>query len=369
VKKILVISISSVAAMAFLLLVYYNVKIANRNTVETLINEKKMINILVAGSNNYRDDRYSFFSIVSINPENGNIGITFIPPSFRVFMDDDNSDPARIDEIEFSNFNRIMIQVAFRRTLRLNVPYFMEIYSPDVKRIVDLLEGIDIFILDQMKDQPELSFGVNYFDGEKTMKYINSVEGGSIYLKFDRAQDIISTLYYNKERYRKFFTPELVTEIFKSVKTNMVPQEIMKIGKIIFSNGMLTSVMLPGSLEGKYYVTDDIAYKIYEGEFLKNLVLESDKEPVTKIKILNGTDEPGLARKMRSDLIREGLNVVEFGTSSYQRMAESIIISRKGDYAAVRRVSDTIGIDRVYHIVDNTQLDNVLIIIGEDYKK
>jgi len=50
-------------------------------------------------------------------------------------------------------------------------------------------------------------------------------------------------------------------------------------------------------------------------------------------------------------------------------MAESIIISRKGDYAAVRRVSDTIGIDRVYHIVDNTQLDNVLIIIGEDYKK
>jgi len=369
VKKILVISLASLAVLAVLLLVYYNYKIVNRNTVEILVNEKKMINILIAGASAYRDDRYSFFAVMSINPENNNVGVTYIPPSFRIFLDDDGTEMARFDEVEFSNYNKIMIQMTLKRTLKLNVPFIVEIYPQDVKRFVDLFEGIELFVLDQVKDQSHLHFGVNYFDGDKIVRYINSVEGNSIYLKFDRVQDILSTLYYNKEQYRRFFNPVMVSELGKSIKTNLLPQEILKIGEIIYNDGNLLSVMLPGSLEEKYYITDDIAYTIYEAEFLKNLVLTDSEEPVTKIKILNGTDEPGLARKMRNDLIREGLSVVEFGTSSYAKMHDSIIINRKGDFQAVRKVSALLGITKIYHIIDNTQLDNVLIIIGEDYKK
>ena len=38
-----------------------------------------MINILVAGSNAYNENKHKFFSIISINPINNKIGITFIP--------------------------------------------------------------------------------------------------------------------------------------------------------------------------------------------------------------------------------------------------------------------------------------------------
>ena len=111
---------------------------------------------------------------------------------------------------------------------------------------------------------------------------------------------------------------------------------------------------------------DDIAHKIYESEFLNPLIVNSMNEQVPKIKILNGTNVSGLARKMRNLLIREGMNVVEFGTSPYQKMDKSIIVCRKGNLSAVQKVSELTGILKVHYIVDSTLLNNVLIIIGED---
>ena len=63
------------------------------------------------------------------------------------------------------------------------------------------------------------------------------------------------------------------------------------------------------------------------------------------------------------------MNVVEFGTSKYPHMNESIIINTKGNYAAVKKASEATGIDNIYHIIDNTQLNNILIIIGKDLIK
>ena len=50
-------------------------------------------------------------------------------------------------------------------------------------------------------------------------------------------------------------------------------------------------------------------------------------------------------------------------------MNESIIINTKGNYAAVKKASEATGIDNIYHIIDNTQLNNILIIIGKDLIK
>ena len=368
-KKLIVIALAGIVLVSVFLYVLYSYRVTSRNTVEKLVSENKMINILVTGANSYNDDRYSFFALCSINPENYRIGITFIPPSYRVFLDEDRQRQARIDEIEFSSYNKILVQLSLKEDLRLHVPYFIELYPPDVKRMVNLFEGVELFILDQVRDCTCLDFGVNYLDGPKIMHYINSVENDSIYLKYDRILDVIATMYHRRDIYSAFYTMPFVEELFHSVKTNLLPQELFKLAEIAFKDGFLTSIILPGSLEESYYIVDDIAYKIYEAEFLKKLVLNDGEEPVTKIKILNGTNVPGLARKMRNNLIRDGLNVMEFGTSPYPQMKHSIIISRKAEYAAVKKVSDIAGIPRIYHIIDNTLLNNVLIIIGEDLKE
>ncbi len=99
------------------------------------------------------------------------------------------------------------------------------------------------------------------------------------------------------------------------------------------------------------------------------MVLDEKNDQSVKVKILNGTNVPGLAKKMRNILMREGLTVVEFGTSPYPFFDRTIIINQRADTDYAMRVAEILGVDRVYHIIDSTQLNSALIIIGKDYVK
>ncbi|MBN2079179.1 MAG: LytR C-terminal domain-containing protein [Spirochaetes bacterium] len=365
-RKIFIIIVMLVVAVTALV-VYHFMSMRARNAVEELIQKKRIINILVAGSNRFNDHRHSFFSVVSINPENGRIGITFLPPSLRMNLDDDDEKGTRIDEMPFTDFGSI--RESLQKVLKLNVPFYVELYSNEVERIVDLMEGVDIFVLEGPREDDTVGFGVNYFDGTKVMRYINSVEENSIFLKYDRVLDLIMTMYSDKDTYEGFVTGGLIDQIMKSLKTNLLSQEVLRIARIVMKDGDVMATVLPGFFRDGLYCIDDITYRIYEKEFLAGLIVDrSEKEidSAIKIKILNGTDTPGLARKMRERLIREGMNVVEFGTSPYTKMTRSIIINRRGNVASARRVAELTDIKNVFHVIDNTQLHNILIIIGED---
>lgn len=362
--------IASVALVVLaVLFIYHCYGMKTRNAIDRMIQKKKIINILVAGSNTPRDHKHKFFAIVSINPDNRRIGITFIPPSFKIRLDDDGDNVARIDDVVVFNFNRI--RYSLQKDLRLNIPFYMELYASDVERAVNLIEGIDLFVLDQMNDAGA-GFGVSYFDGRKIGRYVNIAEQNSIYLKYDRILDVLMTLYHDRERLERFNNIEFIKVMIKTMQTNMLPQEVHRIGDLIFKDGDVMATILPGFLSDGYYVMDDITFRIYEKEFLTQLIVDKSQKEVDssiKIKIVNGTDVPGLARKMRESLIREGLNVVEFGTSPYRKMTKSVIINKRGNVAAVNRVAELTGIQNIYHVIDNTQLYNVLIIIGEDLAK
>lgn len=353
-----------VCALAIGSIVLYSIK--TRNAVEELIASGRMVNILLAGSNIYKDRRFDFFAVLSLNPENGNIGVTFVPPSFLINMSDSGTEAKRLDDIDFIYFDRI--RRSFMRDLKIPIQFYIALYASECGRIVDLLEGIDLFYLDQYGCGSFMKPGLNYLDGQKALSYINTVERNSVYLKYDRIMDILLTLYYSRAEKTGFLTMAFLKEMLDSNRTNLLPQELFSLSKFLSQddNGDLIYTILPGELKEGYYITDSIAYKIYEKEFLGRLVIGSEDDSVPKIKILNATNVSGLARKMRNTLNRDGYNVVEFGTSPYGEMKQSIIISRKGDHSFVKQVSELTGISTVYYIIDNSLLYNTLIIIGED---
>ena len=92
------------AAALALLGIIYAYRISTRNAIEALAQNKKMINILIAGSNVYRDNKHRFFAVLSINPENSRIGLTFLPPNLKIFFDSGKKRSARIDDIDIDGF-------------------------------------------------------------------------------------------------------------------------------------------------------------------------------------------------------------------------------------------------------------------------
>jgi anionic cell wall polymer biosynthesis LytR-Cps2A-Psr (LCP) family protein len=328
-----------------------------------------MINILIAGRDSYNDNTFRFFSLITINPGNKNIGITFIPPDYRIFMNDDGTKIKKISEVDFYYFDRI--KYTLKKDIKMNVPFYVVIYNKDVVRSVNLIEGVNIFFLDQSQNISKSDFGLQYLDGEKVIQYINSVEQNSIYLKYDRILDIFLTLYNDKENSKKLFNYKFIGELFTNIRSNLMSQEIYSIAKIAFESENIDSTLLPGDLDlnDGYYTVDEVSYMSYKQEFLTNLVLRSDPDSNVKLKILNGTNIPGLARKLRNDLIRDGMNVVEFATSGYPAIHDSIIICRKSDMKSVKKISDMTGIGKIYFVTDTMQLSNILIIVGEDMAK
>jgi len=346
----------------------YAYRITTRNAIEALAQNKKMINILVAGSNVYRDNKHRFFAVLSINPENSRIGLTFLPPNLKIFFDSGRKRSARIDDIDIDGFNRISQSLA--RDLKIHVPFYIELYARDVERIVDLIEGVDLFILDQWKGQGTHRIGVNYMDGGRILDYINSVEDNSIFKKYDRIQDVLLTLHSDRKKYKRFINREFVSETIKNIRTNLLDQEILSLLKFFYDDSGIISTLVPGGLDEKGdYVIDDISYKLYENEFLRSMVLDEKSDQSVKVKILNGTNVPGLAKKMRNILMREGLTVVECGTSAYPFFDQTIIINQRADTDYAMRVAEILGVDRVYHIIDSSQLNSALIIICKDYVK
>lgn len=344
---------------------FYNKR--NRNVIDDIIAMKDMINVLIAGRNVYNDNTFAFFALVTINPMNNNIGITFIPPDYRIMMNDSGTKVKKISELDLYYFDRI--KYTLKRDIQMNVPFYIKLYSPDIVRTVNLLEGIDIFSLDQAAYSTRQNFGLQYLDGEKCVDYINRTEKNSIYIKYDRILDVLLTLYHDRENMKKMFSYDFISELFKNIKTNLMPHEIFSIAEIVFNKGNVDSTLLPGGFSNGLYVVDEISYKTYEQEFLKNIIVNADSEPNIKIKILNGTSVPGLARKLRNELIRDGMNVTEFGTSNFPRIYDSIIVCRKCDMKDADKISGITGIGKIYFVTDTTQLNNILIIVGEDMVK
>lgn len=360
-----VIPVFALIVILSLLGVYYY-KRSTRNAVERFIANDVTINILIAGSNVFNDNKHKFYSVLSIQPGTKKIGLIFLPPDFRVLTDERRGRYQRIDEIDSSDFKSLADSLY--HDIKLKIPFYVILYSPDIERLVDLVGGIDLYFLNQAEGIHGTEYGLNYLDGSKTVKYINSAEKNSIFIKYDRIQDILLTLFYNRDKYRKFFNLEFISEVIRTIKTNLLAREIAGLAKILYDEKTeLMCSIAPGSYDedGLYYI-DDISYKMYENDYLKTLIKGVDPEQPVKIKILNGTDVSGLAKRTRAFLVREGLNVVEFGTSPFPSQEASVIISQKGNIGPARKVADLLSIDRIYHVIDSTQLNNVLLIIGWD---
>ena len=354
-----------IIALVFGVLIY---KKHSRNVIDEIVSMNDMINILIAGRNVYDDNMFRFFSLITINPANNNIGVTFIPPDYQILMNDAGTKVKKISEVDFYYFDRI--RYTLKKDIQLNVPFYVIFYSLDVIRSVNLIEGVNVFFLDQVQNAPKKDFGLQYLDGEKIVQYINNVEQNSIYMKYDRILDIFLTLYNDKETIKKLFNYKFINELFRNIRSNLMIQEIYSIAEIVFNkDGNIDATLLPGNFNEGYYTVDELSYRAYQQEFLTGLVLQSEPDPNVKIKILNGTNIPGLARKLRNDLIRDGMNVVEFATSNYPAIYDSIIICRKSDLKSVKKISDMTGIGKIYFVTDTTQLSNILIIVGEDMAK
>lgn len=338
---------------------------SSRNAVDKILSEKQLVSILICGGNKFNDNKHRFNCVLTINTETKRAGIVFLPPNFAIDIDDDGN-AVKLEDVDVRDFSDM--SRAFYKSFRIKPQFYAVFYAPDARKITNIVEGIDIFLPESSAAVHSSVYGMNYLDGEKIMNFINMND--SIYSKYDRLQDIFLTLFEKREMYMKFMNKYTANEIRSSIVTNLQNNEIMSIAEILSSCEELNCINLPGRVsDDGMFSADEISFKMYEDTFLRWLIVKEKNAPNIRVKILNATDIPGLAKRVRSALMREGISVIEFGTHQMNNLEESVIISNKGNNNDIKLVSELTGIKKVYHSVDSTQVYDLTILVGKDMVK
>lgn len=352
------------AALLVSIGVYFAYSNITRNAVETLVRNKSLINILTMVTLDYKKKNETIYYVITINPENRLLGVTFLPSNLRIDSEGDEH-LGDLDTSDMSDLNSYIKSIT-----NLNIHFYMHLYGPDIKRGIDMLEGADMYILDQAADKALFPFGLNYLDGAKTVQYLNLTNADSPFSRFDRMQDLLLSLYYSKTKYQNLLTSDFLSALMHPVKTNITLNEAKSLISIIMKDGDMFCNIMPGTItEQNDYAVDEIAIKLFSDNFLKKLLVVSDEEQSIRVKILNASGISGLARKVRANMVRDGITVVEFGTYPGEILENSVIINQSGDVSKCKRISELTGVTQIYHVVDSTQMHEVLYIAGRDLKK
>lgn len=117
-----------------------------------------------------------------------------------------------------------------------------------------------------------------------------------------------------------------------------------------------------------------IAYNIYlslQKPSDEDLEEKNISGKIIQVKVLNGTQTDGLAKKLTDFLRSKNFDVVVQGNFRERDVKKTFIIDHRGDKKILRKIIRVLKIDpdQVKTDIKEFELTDVTIVIGEDYQK
>ena len=269
----ILVAVLLVAAVAAAAAHFFGGGLVRRTTADGMIAGSSEIHVMILGVDERKDDvgRSDTLMVATVDPEKGTASLLSIPRDTRV-------------AIEGAGYDKINAAYAYggyaltKKTLEqlLDVPmdYYILIDVHAFERIIDALDGIDIDVEKRMYyEDPwdddgglviDIYPGMQHMTGEKAIEYVRyrDMEGdiGRI-----RRQQRFMRAVLQKVTSPEIFAklPEIVSEVAKSVKTDLDTSDMIKflqIMKKVQEDG-LTAEMAPGNpawFKGVSYWIPDI---------------------------------------------------------------------------------------------------------------
>lgn len=269
----ILVAVLLVAAVAAVAAHFFGGGLARRTTADGMIAGSSEIHVMILGVDERKDDvgRSDTLMVATVDPEKGTASLLSIPRDTRV-------------AIEGAGYDKINAAYAYggyaltKKTLEqlLDVPmdYYILIDVHAFERIIDALDGIDIDVEKRMYyEDPwdddgglviDIYPGMQHMTGEKAIEYVRyrDMEGdiGRI-----RRQQRFMRAVLQKVTSPEIFAklPEIVSEVAKSVKTDLDTGDMIKflqIMKKVQEDG-LAAEMAPGNpawFKGVSYWIPDI---------------------------------------------------------------------------------------------------------------
>lgn len=282
------------------------------------------------------------------------------------------------------------------RLLGIRIPFTVTVTMDDLERLVDLVEGIALFIPESIEQYNPtipmlLPSGFVKLDGSKTKAYATYVLEGDvpeIETATQRKQKVFMALLSRFNEKRTLLSDPEVQKIFTSlISTQLDPELTIRIfNELANLDVQKLSIQRIGGTE-KQVSGKTLLFPSYDGELIQEIVKQSISglvrqgegdipDQVFTVEVLNGTTVIGLAQNTAELLRGFGYDVLSYGNAERNDYEKTQIIDRSPYPEIARSLGSVI---KCKNIITESSSDNsgsdqifdynadITLILGKDF--
>ncbi|AEJ61329.1 membrane-bound protein LytR [Spirochaeta thermophila DSM 6578] len=323
--------------------------------------------------------------VLFYDPSRGNLAFLDVPFNTGMLF----AELERIDSLDYAYRQRGIsyLKKYVESLLGVEMDFVFEISLENLGKVVDLLEGIEVFIPEEISiKEPHrvlLPSGNVRLDGAKARQLVlyaargkgsppSDPEATSLRQQF--FQSFISSCAQHPLLHH-----DKVVRLFLSLFSSSMNASSFRHFRDVLGNAHLAGIVTQRVLGKISRVEEqDLLIPHFQGDLLRQTVqhlvglLKEDSalSPIERrvtLQILNGTTVQGLARRTATLFEGFGYEVVSIGNAESDQEEYTRIIDRRGDPERAQNVARIIHCTRVESLMDSDPPADITIILGRDF--
>ena len=277
---------------------------------------------------------------------------------------------------------------AIERASNKKISYRITIDNNQISDIIDLIGGVKMYIESPIEFEDNdmgynLSFNVGewLFTGDKVVSYLHylNMKGYEDIERLYRLEDVIINVIIGFIEYPELRAivnnRDIRMKIASLIKSNLRPPDIKVFFDILANSSFGTLIIenIDARIDNNGNLTP-----IFDGRaFIKQIndltsytELKTQKSKLNNedvsLSVLNATGISGLADRINIRMRYRGFSAMEYG-NFYTNLNDSVVLIRDGQVEKAFMVANECRISRVYAKTDRRVLNNVVLILGNDY--
>ncbi|WP_300367630.1 LCP family protein [Brachyspira sp.] len=380
-KAVMLIIFSIIFSVSFIIALFYYFFVSELNIAKK--NDEPLYFAILFVDDN-REIYGAYVGIVS--SLNNRIGLIGLPRNIALW-ENKNYAPLKLNQL-YKDGGESAVFRAIETSVDKKISYRMSIDNNQISDIIDLMGGIKMYVEEPIEYKNEekgyeLSFDIGewLFTGEKVISYLHylTMKGYEDIETLYRLEDIIINsmmgLIQSPQFRNIIHARSMRNTIFSKVKSNLRPPDIEAFTEILANSNERTLVIenidariddngvLVPIFDGNVFIKqmDDLTLYVE----LKTQKSELNNEDVS-LTVLNATMVAGLADRINIRMRYRGFSAGEYGNFG-TNLNESVVLVRDGQIEKAFMVANEGRVNRIYAKTDRRVLNNVVLILGNDY--
>ncbi|MBS0619130.1 MAG: LCP family protein [Spirochaetes bacterium] len=370
-RKVRPLLVVATATVFVVIATVYLFKFFSRTSVEKALNSRNGFSIVFLVTAASDEKKMQVASVVQIFPATQRIGVISFYPATRL-----KDNEASLEELfragGVSSVNSAITEFLGERSIA-----HVRVRDTVLAQFVDILGGIDYFLpaADLLKDE-NLPRGQFILDGSLVLRLLNPPEKNEYTpaFKLFRYYSLLLNAWNQRAQLWPLLKDEKVfAYAVRNVETNASAADLFALCKQFATQRSWVPVLLEvpvRRVKDSFYVDKDSAALSFRN--LTKQLTQKDhpflNEP-PKMEVKNGTHVPNLARTMRAELSRKGVQILEFTNADHNDYDQTLLLGTSGNAFYLESIARIIGVQKSYATVNRSLFTDLVLVLGKDYNK